>query len=314
MKYFKIPAMLLMLLAFTGCIKENLDDCPPPYNVALNFSYFYNKLASGNLFTGRVDNVGIFVYDAAGNFVTSFFKGPEDFLLYPAQARIFLNPGEYRLVCWGNDFEHTDIQAGLAGQPLSAARVFHTGRARGESDNGDPLFYAPRMANLNNPNANILLLTVPQEGVVQQPVNFTATHKTLEVIIKGFRDEDGRPCPNVVITGQPLAYNFLMQPIVGGNMEYRQRAVEEEWTAQHGVATFYVPLFEWENDINIQVVRPSNNALVHTISLHQYFVDNPIALTSLDWDKVSIIIEFNDLGAVVSVEPWNGSWLKPGVF
>ena len=302
--------MLLLTLAFTGCIKEDIDDCPPVHNVVLNFSYYYHNSYT-NLFSEKVENVGIYVYDADGEYVTSFFKDEKDFLLTPAQALIFLKPGTYSLVCWGNVFNHTDIRAGLVGQPLSVARVFHAGSSRATSDNGDPLFYAPRMSNLYAPDTNILTLTVPETETVVQNVDFTATHKTVEVVVEGFLD-NGSICPTVVVSNQPLAYNFRMQPIVGGSMEYRQRAVEEQWTAKYGVATFYLPLFEMENNVLIQVIRPSNGVVMHSINLQQYLADNHITLTSLDWDLLTIHVVFNDVGAVISVEPWNGNNITPG--
>ena len=304
MKIQRLLTVLLLITAMSGCIREDLDDCPTGHNVVLHFNYVYQ--GSNNLFGQRVENVEIIIFDMDGNFVTSFFSETSD--IDESGAAFSLPPGTYRIVCWGNIFTHTDVQEG---SNITAARVYHTGRSQGEADNGDPLFYAPRIRNLNDPDADILTITVPERGSVEKLIDFTAAHKTVEVVVTGFSD-NGNITPQIEFTNQPSAYDFFLRTIPGQPMDYFQDSQVETRAQNMAVATFNLPLFERDNTINIRIIRPSTGAVIHTISLKQYLIDNNITLTHGDWDFISILVVFNDLGAVISVKPWDGTNVSPG--
>ena len=331
MKLSNLLMVLFVVCLATGCIKEDTDSCPPPHNVTLHLNYVYH--GSNNQFSQRVENVRLSLFDMSGNLVATYFKNSAD--LKSSSIALNLDPGDYRLVCWGNVLSNTDVREN---NTLNASRVFHTQRSNGEASNGDPLFYAPRMRNLNNPNSDMLTITVPEDGgVVEKDIDFTAAHKTVEVLVTGFSDR-GNINPIIEFNNIPSGYNFTLGTLPDLLMEYTQTGTFETRSQnfveartqnpsgatrsqslstatraqEYSVTTFYLPLFDVNTPIELSIIRPSSGAVVHTISLNDYLVENGISLTHGDWDQINMLVEFSDLGAVVSVKPWEGSSVTPG--
>ena len=304
MKIKGLFTVLLLILSITGCLKEDLEDCPD-YNVVLHFNYVYR--GSGNLFTQRVENVKICIFDIPGNLVATYLKESTD--LKSSSVSLKLAPGDYRIVCWGNVLAHTEV---MGNNTLSDSRVFHVQRNGGASDNGDPLFYAPRIRNLSNPNADILLVTIPEVGIVEKEIDFTAAHKTVEILVKGFTD-NGDMNPIIEFNHIPSGYNFTLNTLPDFLMEYKQTGQYDTRAQAFSVTTFHMPLFELNTPIEMTLIRPTTGAVIHKINLRDYLANNAISLTHGDWDQITILVEFNDLGTVVSIKPWEGSSVNPGV-
>ena len=296
MKDVRIIFTFLLLTLFAGCTRENTSDCNPA-NVTLRLSYVYRH--SANMFTQEVDNVRLFIYDMSGNLVRSVIDTPVS--QTGSTLDIYLEPGDYRFVCWGNLTPLTTVNE----QPTHGlSSVYHTDHTLGAATNGDPLYYAPRIRDLSNPDADMLTATIPATGNVIVELDFTAAHKTIEVAVKGYRDSNNEPNPLIECTGLSSGYDFSLQALSGTQMTYGQQGTIETRATDYSVVTFNTPLFESDTATEIRLVRKSDNTLIETISLSDYLTQHGIELTHGDWDKISILIEFNDLGVIVDVRPW----------
>ncbi len=107
MKLWKNIVWILMLVPVlvTGCIKEDLDDCP---NVTIYFSY----LADGeeNVISQYMDQVDLYVFDASGNLLEKRTYSQDMLGSNIAVPSFKLTPGvRYRVVAVGNPHDYTQV-------------------------------------------------------------------------------------------------------------------------------------------------------------------------------------------------------------
>ncbi len=312
MKFFH-AGILALLMACTGCslINDDRDNCPPLENVILSFRYM--SINSVDIFQQNIGSVDVFVFDQYGCFVTRKSVTQQELNNFQG-IRFQLAPGTYRIVCWGNVTPLTDICQLTAGSTLvSNATAFHTLCTSGVAENGDPLHYAPRISNMTNPLTDAYYLTIPEQGTVDEVIDFTGAHKTIEVYVKGFVDEGSQPnnLPRIELTSISQGYTFNMQTM-SGTMKYDQLA-RTAMTNSGAVAatTFHTPLFLNDNPILINIRRPSTGEIIYTVNLKQFLQDNNIVLTSGRHDLISIMVEFKSVGVSVTLATWGDEPVKP---
>ena len=108
-----LAATLISLFALSGCIMEDLDDCPPPPpppaetgKVWLNFSFtLHNQKEEGgtykDLFARYARSAEVFIFDADGRFVMQL-TDTEGLFVEGYRMPVELDPGQYRAVTWVN--------------------------------------------------------------------------------------------------------------------------------------------------------------------------------------------------------------------
>ena len=100
-----ISALLIACMCLTGCIRENIDDCETP--VDLEFQYFGNGIV--DIFPDRIDSVLMYVYELPSGKLRQTKEIFKEELAARQGADLRLNPGDYRIVCWGNAGEGSSI-------------------------------------------------------------------------------------------------------------------------------------------------------------------------------------------------------------
>jgi len=71
LKFLMMFAAVAMLLAHASCIKENMDDCPPEFNVRVLVEADADINAAYPERYGNVTSVSVYAFDSDGKFVTS---------------------------------------------------------------------------------------------------------------------------------------------------------------------------------------------------------------------------------------------------
>jgi len=106
MKKIKTLIILLSLVALTGCdkFKEDLSNC----GIWLKFEYVLNP-EHIDKFTTEVNKLTIFVFDAAGNYVTEFEEEGPFAVNY--RFHLTLPAGTYQFVVWGNISDETPLSS-----------------------------------------------------------------------------------------------------------------------------------------------------------------------------------------------------------
>lgn len=120
-----ISALVIALLGLSGCIRENIDDCETP--VEINFLYFGNGIV--DIFQDRVDSVLMYIYEMPSERLQQTVRISRDELEAFQGVKLRLNPGDYRIVCWGNAGEGSTVD-------LDGKRIMSSDYAAGSEPSG----------------------------------------------------------------------------------------------------------------------------------------------------------------------------------
>ncbi len=313
MKLFRPTYIILSLLLLAGCndwVYDDRSNCPPDGdNVALLFT---RMLAGTDGFRTNVLTVDVVVFNGGGNFVTHKAVSQADLAAFRANRQdgksgtfLTLEPGDYRIVCWGNAAEHSMFDNMDASHTIGQMTLLHTEWQTGVSDSDDPLYYAPHISNLANPET--FNITVPDGTPVTETIDFTAAHKTVEVFVKGLA-----ALPEVDIDPLAGAYDFTMHTLSGKPMRFVRTAGSVTFNGEtFAGARFYTAHFKNENTILVNIKSAADHSTIYTVDMRQFLADNSITLDETDHDLVQIMVEFIGTDVKVTVPSWAKEPVKP---
>lgn len=296
MNLLRLLSILLVVLTMSGCIKEDLSDCPPAFNALLSFKYTGDNNDEG-MFAKMIDGVNLYVFDKSGQFVIKQEINKSALIRFQG-TQLNLNPGEYTIVCWGNLFEDTKV---------SNLDVFDS-------------------AVVNHPNYNVVgkliptndhlyygkyHITVPQSGVVSGEILFKGAHINMEIFVQGLG-----------LSGQKELYPVIevrnLMPQYGFDMENRQPmqttyqpniSYDEKLIAS--TAYFQVLRFADDNPVVIDIINPVTKEIKASINLKDFMLTEGIAIDDKNEITISMLIEFADLGIKITVPNWEDTDITP---
>lgn len=313
MKFFRNAYIILSLMLFTGCddwVYDDLSKCPPGAdNVTLLFS---RMIAGSDEFRNNVLSVDVVVYDENGEFVMRKSVPQADLAGFSAaQAAgksgtfLTLDPGTYRIVCWGNAGGNTIYQNLAASKTLADAALQHSCYDAGVGETYDPLYYAPGMDNIATPET--FTITVPQHGTTEKTIDFTAAHNTVEVYVKGLA-----VLPEVEITSMSWAYDFLMRTKNDRPLCFVQNTKNITYKGDtYAGAQFHTAQFSNENTILIHIKSAADHSILYTVNMREFLADNNITLDETDHDLIQILVTFIGADVKVTVPSWVDEPVKP---
>ena len=172
-KLSKTLCILITLALPAGCINEDMSDCPPPYNTELTFSYSGDRQEPA-MFSRMIDGVTLVVFDrAGGERVLDKTVVKADLNRFQG-TELYLPAGDYRIVCWGNAFDDTELLSGS----LSESRVHAPAYGKGKKiATNDHLYYGE--CDITVPT------TVNASGKVTGDIPFRSAHIDMRIYIKG---------------------------------------------------------------------------------------------------------------------------------
>jgi hypothetical protein len=110
-------AAAVAMLTLNSCMRDNLEDCPPPYNVRLLVKTDYETggytraAAEIDWYEGQIDNVSIYVFDDEGSYVDSYV-GPAYTMGEDYTVPFNLEAGKsYHFEAWTNNGERYDVSS-----------------------------------------------------------------------------------------------------------------------------------------------------------------------------------------------------------
>jgi hypothetical protein len=306
-------------------VGEDREDCPPPYNVALEFSL--PVAGGGDRFLDEIHSVDALVLDSAGGFLR--LERVERAALEVYQGlRLFLPPGRYRVTCWGNRTDNTGYEGLSAAIPPEGIAYSSIPNDRVVGD-GDPLYRAPRPATTRATRAmptqapmltgaeraidGLLTLEVPAaDADVVLPVEFSAAHRIVEVRVVGY--DAGRSLPDVEIAGLP-AGDELLTGLSLLDASLAPRLVTSRKNTATGddpgaVATFTTFRFALDDpEMVIRVLHPVTGARVYSVALADLVGEIDSDATSL---VIRVTIAFINGRVEVSIEGWKKNDVSGG--
>jgi hypothetical protein len=308
---------LLPFFFLPGCVGEDREDCSPPYNVALAFSLPGDN--GVDRFPGEIHSVDAFILDSVGNFLRR--ERVERAALETYQGlRLRLDPGRYRVTCWGNNAGNTayeELSPGAATGAIAYASVI-----AGHAGDADSLYRAPRPATTRATRATrapvltgaeqvvdgLLTLEVPSlHADVTLPVEFSSAHHRLEVRVVGY--DDGRSLPDVEIAGLPAGDELLTGlSLLDASLTPRRvasrKATVDDGSDNGGVATFVTFPFDVDDSaVMIRVLDPATGNPAYAVALADVIDPGSLTITIV----IRITITFTGVGVTITVEGWQSS-------
>jgi hypothetical protein len=291
-----------------GCLGEDRDDCPSTYNVALEFSLPDEH--GIDRFPGEIHSVDAFILDNAGNLLRR--ERVERAALDAYQGlRLSLDPGRYRVTCWGNNADNTaykELTTGAATGVITYANVI-----AGNAGDGDPLYRSPRPAATRAPALTgdepavdgLLTLEVTSLRDVVLPVEFSVAHHRLEVRVVGY--DGGHSLPDVEIAGLPEGNELYTGLSLLDAAPAPRRVASRKIVDNGGLATFVTFPFDVHDPaVMIRVIDHATGSVAYAVALAD--VIDPAAPGNTI--VIRVTITFTDVDVTVSVKGWQSTGVQ----
>lgn len=275
-----------------GCnIKEDVSDCP--YNAILTFRY--DGDVSYDIFAEKIDRVALYVFSDDGALVSRMDFSQEQLRDYQGTT-LKLNPGRYRIVCWGNAFDNTQI---APEDPHDEARVQHPDLFSGaDIATNDHLYYAACDLHL------------PKNDIISREIAFVSAHINLEIYTRGTGGSAGR-LPIYAVNGLCPQYDFDMRTL-GAPASYYP-AVSFDTAKNAAAAKLQVFRFSDDNPVTIDIRDPQNPAeTIYTVNLKEFMDQNDIHVDGIQEATVELLVEFGDVSVEIVVPDWGEEPVAPG--
>jgi len=313
-----------------------------PYNVSIQFRMQVTAgVGSTDILLDEMDGFTIFLFDGDGKFLRMEEVERDYLLAHNNVVTLEVAPGPYQMVCWGNANEYSMITNLTPGVDIYDAAIVHTYTQGGKVvvvPDGDPLYYAPRtstrMVTLNSQLSTLnsraarsaggaYAFTVPEQGTVHADIDFLMAHKKIRVYVEEFAGHDagGSPtdCPDIRIGALTCGYDFLMQRVEGAAVTYHNRAVQQVDTRSSmlcAMAGFNTPLFDYDDQLSIDVLNPADGEVRHTLDLIGELKKRNINPADEDIREIRVDITFADTFSAaikITIPGWNGKPTLPGL-
>lgn len=297
MNTIKTILLCSFVVLFLSCVSEDMSECPPTVNLELTFSY-RGDTDDPSMFVNCIDQVALMVYDESERLALSLDLNKNE-LTTRQGVSLCLTPGNYKIICWGNTHEHTE---------LHQYESFMGGKLR------HPLFKAEdRIPTNSHLYYGSYTVRVPDKGVVTGDIPFCGAHINIEVYVRNLTTATNASDETLQVEAHNLMpeYNMDMAPMQPCSTTYYP---ETTFNADKGLnqAHFQVLRFDDDNPVSIEVKDPTG-ALNCNIQLKKYMADNKISVNNKNEATVPVLIEFTDFGTEIKIPDWIGNEVYPSI-
>lgn len=290
-----ILSLFVVLLSVTGCIKENMDDCKG--KVSLRFRYVGD--GTTDIFPEKIDQVTLYVYSAEdGSLVSTVICDKSQLNTYQG-IDLDLFPGNYKIVCWGNAFDATEIREP---EKKIAAPGYFSGE---EIATNDPLYYGT------------LDFNVPATLVHQDyTCDFESAHINIEVRLEGFVGAvvPGFNSENTSIAlgmaHLPSFTDFSNVPSATEQSVYYPVLEVASDDPESYVTQYNVLRFGNDTPAVLQLFVGSDRTVVQEFSLADFLSEYNIQVEGRNEVTISILLRASTVG--VEIIDWDKENVDPG--
>lgn len=297
----KSGLLILLGAAFcllTGCIREDRSDCS--CDVFLDF--LYTGDGQTDIFPDKIDKVNMYVYSAADRSLAGEYELDKAALTEHQGIHLYLRPGDYRIVCWGNAAERTHIhkvydEAKVAEPVWFKSDEFFTGN--------DELYFSE------------LEISVPETlRDVEGTCNFECSHIDMYVQLKGFKGAigpDGQKADiTVAHTGVPAYTDFFNVPAQNEKCEVIPEIHDDPDNEDSYILRYHVLRFSEQEETAIDIRDLEGNSILDEgpISVTDFIRNYGVEIDGVQEASVAIKLTLGPIG--VEVADWNIVDVKPG--
>lgn len=293
----KIRYVISLIAAFsllTGCIREDRSDCT--CDVLLSFIYMGD--GDDDIFPEKIDQVNMYVYSAADNSLAGEYVFDKDALTAEQGAHLHLFPGNYRIVCWGNMFENTQVE-----KTYSEAKVAEPVWFKSDSYTGtDPLYFSD------------VEISVPESlQDVTETCEFESSHIDMYVKLKGFKGAMGQSGEEVAVnvshTGCPAYTDFFNVP-AAEKCEVMPEIIDDPEDEDSYIMQYNVLRFTEDEATSLILTNSADGNEIYTVSIPDFIDRYEVEVDGKQEAAVAIQITLGPVG--VEVVEWNIEDVFPG--
>lgn len=272
-----------------------MSECPPTVNLELTFSY-RGDTDDPTMFVNCIDQVTLMVYDESERLALTMGINKNE-LTARQGTDLCLEPGEYKIVCWGNTHEHTKL---YQCESFAEGRVHEPSLSGGQKISTNSHLYYGSYA-----------VTVPSKGSVQGDIPFYGAHINIEVYVRDMAVSAETPdgLPRIEAHNLMPEYNMEMLATQAFSTTYYP---ETTFNTEKGLTEtlFQVLRFNDDNPVLIEV-KDQSGAFKCNIDLKKYMADNNISVNNKNEATVPILVEFTDLGTEIKLPEWIVNEVEP---
>lgn len=284
-------SLLATTLFMAGCIKEDLEDC----DTTLYFSYLGD--GTREIFLDKTGKVDMYVYNESGTLVQTIVLNRSE-LQVKQGVTLQLPDGRYRVVCWGNAYDDTQVvngsalQSGLVGAP----RYF----THQQIATNDSLYYGSREVDVSS------------DVYREDTVRFSSAHIKMRIELAGLDDErlaDGSS-PIEVVVGN-------LSPVVDFSKKFSDERTSYYPTAHFDEPSnvfrlnFNVLRFNDDNAVYVRLMNKETGNTVYALNLKDFMNENGITVDGINEAVIGLRFRFNSTSIIV--KPWVEEEIRPGM-
>ncbi|MCC8186734.1 MAG: FimB/Mfa2 family fimbrial subunit [Bacteroides sp.] len=277
----------------TACIREDLSDCPLPWNVDLSFLYYGD--GEEDIFPRKVERVTVYVMDHSYSSIRRYEVGKNE-LNNRQGIQLQLPQGEYHAVCWGNAWRAGEEFHSREIQELTDYLLVH-GEDGKEITTMDSLYYGRAS------------FRVDAKGTVTETITFASAHIDMEIHLRGWKhlSPDETKIPQVEIIGLPIRYDFSMD--LSGEPGVVVPALEKDGK---DILSGYFSLLRFPDENPIEIhIRQKEGEIFYTLSLQSFMETHQIRVEGIHEITIPVYFSFGSHGVEVGVDPWDSVSVQP---
>lgn len=297
--FIHLVAVCATLLAglFSACsIYDDNSKCPAG---TLHFSYTAD--GNSNVIGQYIDGATLYIFDANTQALAyQATLGKEELTAASGYRLPNLEPGNYKVVVWGNQGPYTRMEGSDRWSTLS---VHTQPNAQGAYENNDALYYA------------LASIAVGTSTDSKTEVAFHSAHIALKVHVVNFASIYGKGLTPVVKI-ENLGINYAAATDLSirtsqyGTFVPQVENDESKHTHTANVQAF---LFKNDNDVVISIYHPQTGERLESIALKDYLAQYHLSVEEKQENLVSVVVEISALGVIIRPPFWLEEEIHPEI-
>ena len=284
-----------VMVCLSGCIWEDRSDC----TCDVILSFIYTGDGDTDIFPEKIDKVNMYVYSADGYSLEGEYSFDAAALDETQGAHLYLRPGDYRIVCWGNAMESTHIHTVYGEAKVAEPEFFGSSQ---DFSGTDDLYFSD------------IEITVPETlADVEETCVFESSHIDMMVKLKGFKGALGSRAAGTGITlthtGCPAYTDFFNTPS-DDKCDVVPVMKDDPDDADSYILEYNVLRFAEDENTSIVLTDDSDGSEVYTLSIPGFIDTYGIEVDSRQEALLAIQITLGPVG--ITVEEWNVEDVTPG--
>ena len=297
MNKLNLTFCLTLLLAFQGCMSEDLSNCYPTYNIDIKFDY-HGDDSIVSLFDKQINNVDTYIFSKDGKLVKHIAHDKAELNNYEGLRDILTN-GHYSFISFANIKNLTHV---------SDSNNF--AQARVQAHHLTRSLAVPR--SIDHIYSCLTDVEVKPTGITQKKGEFRSAHMNIALYVKNVTLSATTPdslLPIIRVNHLPEQMNFSLG-LEPQTISYHP-TLQYDATKKLFASYFQTFRFTPQHPIDI-TIENATGELLQTVDLQSFISNNKLhAIYSKQEETIEVLIEILATGIIISIPNWGSEDLTP---